>query len=79
MKILQLIPELAGGGAERLVVDLSNEFAVKHEVTLLTVYNSRTEDLYKNQITPKVTRGSLEKRLGFDRKVIPRLYKVIKK
>lgn len=37
MKILQLTQSLANGGAEKFVVELSNELATQHEVTLCTV------------------------------------------
>ena len=34
MKILEVITDLGSGGAERFVVDLSNELARTHDVTL---------------------------------------------
>src|SRR5699024_4799480 len=79
MKILQLIPNISGGGAERLVVDLSNTLAKKHEVTLLTLYDPRDDDLFRDEIVADVKTRSLGKKLGFDWKAIPKLYKAIKK
>lgn len=78
MKILQLIPNLAGGGAERLVVDLSNQLSKKHDIVLLTMYNSRKDDLFRDQINPNVKTLSLGKKLGYDWSIIPRLYKTIR-
>ena len=38
MKILEVIPALTPGGAERFVVDLCNQMAIDgHEVSLLTM------------------------------------------
>jgi glycosyltransferase involved in cell wall biosynthesis len=79
MKILQLIPNISPGGAERIVVDLSNELAKKHDVILSTLYDKHADDLFREQIIDKVQTITLGKRLGFDLQVIFRLYKVIKK
>lgn len=78
MKILQLIPNISGGGAERFVVDLSNELAKTHEVTLLTLYDKRADDLFRDQLINDVQTISLRKKLGFDWQVIARLHKAIK-
>jgi len=79
MKILQLIPNISGGGAERFVVDLSNELAKTHEVTLLTLYDKREKDLFREELAPEIEIESLGKQVGFDRKIIPKLYKAIKR
>lgn len=40
MKIIQMIYSLSSGGAEKFVVDLSNELAVRgHEVTLCMLFD----------------------------------------
>jgi len=50
MKILEVIFSLSSGGAERVVVDLCNEFAgMGHEVTLLTVRNIERSSLLSFQ------------------------------
>lgn len=79
MKILQIIPNISGGGAERLVVDLSNHLAKAHDVTILTLYDPSDDDLFRDQIAYEVKTQSLGKQLGFDLKVIPNLYKAINK
>lgn len=43
MKILQITFGLNPGGAERFVVDLSNELVKKHEVILLTLMDDQLE------------------------------------
>ena len=66
MKIFQVIPNLGSGGAERFVVDLSNELAQQgHDVTLLTLYDLvGTHGFYKDEIDGKVRVVSFHKSLG---------------
>ena len=42
MKILQIVFSLGFGGAERFVVDLSNELSKNHDVTLLTLKEDKS-------------------------------------
>lgn len=79
MKIIQLIPNLSGGGGERFVVDLCNELSKKHEVHLITLYNPNDRDIFRKELSNRVAIYSLNKKLGFDIKVILHLYKAIKK
>ncbi|MCS2830112.1 hypothetical protein NXY32_04230 [Bacteroides fragilis] len=48
MRILEIIPTLGSGGAERFVVDLSNELCEKDnvEVMLLTLYDISESDIF---------------------------------
>jgi|SRR5690554_207874 len=78
MKIIQLIPNLAGGGAERFVVDLSNELAKTHEVVLITLYDTKSSDIFLDHLVDKVQIITLGKKLGFDWRVIGKLRKAIK-
>ena len=48
MKIIELIPFLAGGGAERFVVDLSNQLAKEHETYLVTILDDKNEPMRRN-------------------------------
>lgn len=58
MKILELTFTLSPGGAERFVVDLSNELAQSNDVTLLTLrddtVNPDVRNFYRDDISPKV-------------------------
>lgn len=58
MKILQIIFSLSSGGAERFVVDLSNELSKTNEVTLLTIKNDKVDvenrNFYKYELSPRV-------------------------
>lgn len=48
MKILEIITHLGSGGAERFVVDLSNELAKYHDVTLMTVMDDKVDAENRN-------------------------------
>lgn len=58
MKILEITFHLHPGGAERFVVDLSNELAKTNDVTLLALRNDQIGDddrlFYKDDIKPNV-------------------------
>ena len=58
MRIVELITFLSSGGAERLVVDLSNQFAKEHDVYLVTILNDRKDaeirNFYRSEISEKV-------------------------
>lgn len=78
MRIFQIIPDLSGGGAERFVVDLSNELSrIGHEVIICTFFDRQKTDIFYEELEDKVKTISLGKRLGFDRKVFIRLWSEI--
>ncbi|MFV0530339.1 MAG: glycosyltransferase family 4 protein [Flavobacteriales bacterium] len=83
MKILQIIPALASGGAERFVVDLCNEFIEqKYEVVLCTLFDLNEKEEYrffKNKLSPKVKLCTVHKKLGFDFKMYYKIIKLILK
>lgn len=80
MKILEVIPALTPGGAERFVVDLCNQMAIDgHEVTLLTMKDFGLENygFYKDELNEKVK--SLNLSLGkFNVGTFFKVYKAIK-
>lgn len=62
MKILEIIFSLAPGGAERFVVDLSNELSKSNEVILLTLKKNRNNpdyNFYMFDISPRVKHEDL--------------------
>ena len=80
MKIVQIIPQLASGGAERFVVDLTNELSKNHQVLLIVSYDfDKKTAFYLPDLTDRAEVLSLHKKLGFDIIYIYRLYKAIKK
>lgn len=79
MKILQIIPSLSSGGAERFVVDLSNELSKKHDVCLITSYSlDGRNSFYLQELSSNVRTYPLNKKIGFDIQFLFRLYKSIK-
>lgn len=54
MKILEIIDYLSPGGAQRFVVDLSNELVEYNEVSLLTFRKSDNSDFYRNLLKPQI-------------------------
>lgn len=67
MKIIQVIPYLGSGGAERFVVDLSNELVKQgHDVVLLTFYDLEGRfGFYKKDIDKRIKLISFHKSVGF--------------
>lgn len=79
MKIVQLIPQLSSGGAERFVVDLSNELSLRHEVVLIVSHSLEGKTaFYLPEISERVKVCSLCKKLGFDVRYLCRLFKTLK-
>lgn len=61
MRILQMIPTLASGGAERFVVSLSNELAeMGYDVTICTLYDNANVDFNKQYIKNNISYHSLQ-------------------
>lgn len=82
MKILQLIYSLASGGAERFVVDLSNEMAAQgHEVYLCVLRDDsvKGQGFYKKAIASNVNYINLKLIAGFRLNNIITIGKLISK
>ena len=81
MKIIEIIPNLGSGGAERFVVDLSNELSNKgHHVILCTLYPMKGPwGFYKEDINENVHIISMNKGIGFSLKILWRFYRFVKK
>jgi len=76
MKIVEIIPALASGGAERFVVDLCNEVSKTNDVTLVVLHKIEGEKaFYVNQLSNRVKVISLGKRYGVDFYMLWRVYK----
>ncbi len=78
MRIIEIIPTLQVGGAERFVVDISNTFANKgNEVILVTLFDKTPEHVFENDLLD-VKRVELHKRKGLDIKCLLRVLNCIK-
>lgn len=65
MKVLQIVPNLALGGAERFVVDLSNNLARKGvDVVLITFFNSEAKKSFNNDLDASIKHICLNKKVG---------------
>lgn len=80
MKILQLVPTLGSGGAERLVAELSNELLnLGQDCSIATLYDlSKENNHFLTTINQNIKLFSLHKRSGMDLKCMFSLKKAIK-
>lgn len=79
MKILEIIPQLSQGGAERFVIDLCNEMSTEHEVVLVVLHNVDNHGFFRKELSERVRLISMNKRMGMDWKLFFRLAKLIRK
>ena len=81
MRIIQVIPHLGSGGAERFVVDLSNRLVrMGHDVILLTFYDLYGKyGFYKNDIDNRVKLMSIHKKVGFSVKCFWQVFDIVRK
>ncbi len=72
MKIIQVIPHLGSGGAERLTVDLSNQLIKMGHGVIICVLSPLIQpyDFYKSQIDPNIKLISFNKKIGFSLRVL---------
>lgn len=81
MKIFEIIPQLGSGGGERFTVDLCNELVRRgHDITLVVLHElNDTTSFYRDELIAEVKVISMNKRMGFDWRLLFRLYELIKK
>ena len=79
MKIIQVIPSLNSGGAERFTVDLSNQLAeMGNEVILLVFFSQPNLNFYLPEVSSKVRVITLGKKAGFDFKLLFKISDIVK-
>ncbi len=78
MKILEIIPGLVSGVAERFTVDLCNELSLSHDVTLIVLYKIDDFNFYASEVSDRVKIISLNKKPGLDWAMFYNLHKTIK-
>ena len=79
MKILEIIPQLSQGGAERFVVDLCNELSMRHDITLVVLHNIDKTGFFLKEISTRVKVFSMNKRKGLDLALFFKLRNLISK
>lgn len=78
MIILQIINSLGNGGAEKLVVEISNELVINNRVTICSLRPIEEKMLAKHKIDEKINLVSLNKNDGFSPYIYYQLYRLFK-
>lgn len=80
MKIVEIIPHLTSGGAERFTVDLCNELAERHDVWLILFFPMENTKLHflLPEVSEDVHVVSLNKHKGFDLGLVWKIRKTIR-
>ncbi len=78
MKIIQVISSLGNGGAEKFVIELSNELAKKNNVIVCSFKSIENWMIFPSLLVDRTKLVSLNKRNGFDLKTYKELYYLFK-
>lgn len=78
MRILEIIPQLSQGGAEKFVVDLTNQLSAQHDVLLVVLHSGDETSFFHKDINPQVKVISLKKKSGMDISLFLKLNKLVK-
>lgn len=79
MKILQIISNLGNGGAEKFLVELSNQFSQNNEVIICSFKDIKSDMVFPTLLDPKIRVVTFGKRDGFDPTIYVKLFLLIKK
>ena len=78
MKIVQVISSLANGGAEKFIVELSNELSLSNQVLLISIKDIEDWMYPPQYLSKRVNLLTLGKKKGFDLNVLSELYKLLR-
>jgi glycosyltransferase involved in cell wall biosynthesis len=78
MKILHIIPDLHGGGAQKFCMDLCNELAKEHDVTVCSLFDVEEHMFMAQALNPNIKLITLHKKLGLDASIFIKLYHLIR-
>lgn len=80
MEVLHIHPSMSNGGIESMICGLANEMAKSQNVTVCSIFQPKTTDIFWNKLSSSVTKVSLGKvDKGFSLKEIYKVYKLIKR
>ena len=80
MKILHIHPSLASGGIEAMICGLANEMAKTNDVTVCSLFEPHSNDLFWTRLSPRVNRINLGKtKEGFSLKTILKIVQLIRR
>jgi glycosyltransferase involved in cell wall biosynthesis len=78
MRVMQLIPSLAVGGAERMVATLARQLRLfGHTVTVVSMYGARGTWIEHELESERLPTHFLEKKHGVDLRMVPRVGQVL--
>lgn len=77
MRILQVISQLGNGGAEKLVVELSNQLNRENEIILLSFREIQDWMFFPKRIEKNIDLIELDKKKGFSILFLYKLYKIL--
>lgn len=79
MKILHIHPSMKGGGIEAMICALANEMAKTEDVTVCSIFESSSEDVFWNKLSPKVKKVTLGKTAtGFSFSILIKIVRIIR-
>lgn len=79
MKIIEIIPQLSQGGAERFVIDLCNHLCNKHQIVLIVLHKLDNYGFFLKELNSEVKIKCMNKHMGMDWQLFRKLYHIIKK
>lgn len=78
MKIIEVVPDLTLGGAERFVVDLSNKLATSgNEIIIITLFNAEGKKNFYTLVDARIKHICMNKKVGFSFSLLLRLWFII--
>lgn len=79
MKIIEIIPQLSQGGAERFVIDLCNHLCNKHQIILIVLHKLDNYGFFLKELKSEVKTICMDKHMGVDWRLFHQLYNILKK
>lgn len=78
MKILHIVPDLHGGGAQKFCIDLCNELSKEHDVTVCSLFDVEEYMFMADALNPSIKRITLHKKLGLDISIFFKIHRLIR-
>lgn len=81
MKIIEIVPSLNDGGAERFVVDLSNQLSLNKDIdiTVISLFKPTSSKILNSELNSRIKLVQFDKKKGFDISNTLKLYKFLKR
>src|SRR5690554_853968 len=80
MEIVQIISNFSTGGAERFVIDLSNElYRTGNNVTIVRFFDDKSLNLLEEEVSSGIKIVTINKKMGFDFFLLFKVFKYLRK